>query len=843
MERLTRALTMGMAVWVLLVGHAVAATAQKQQRITEGALQAIGDDGRPLGNCPLKDTDVKADIAGFLARVTVTQEFENPFKDKIEAVYVFPLGATAAVDDMTMKVGDRVIRGLIKPREEARRIYEQAKSAGHVASLLDQERPNIFTQAVANIEPGKSVTITISYVELLKYADGVYNFAFPMVVGPRYIPGAPTGKKGTGWAPDTGKVPDASKITPPVTPEGTRAGHDISISVTVDAGLEIKKLDSRQHKIVTSWKDQQHAKVRVELASEKVIPNKDFVLEYSTVTDEITDTLLTCVDRRGGFFAMILQPPKKVQPKDIRPRELVFVIDSSGSMRGFPIDTAKAVMRRCVKELRPNDTFNLITFAGHTSRLWEESVPNTEKNRERALEFLKNLQGAGGTEMMKAINAALGGERDPERVRLVCFMTDGYVGNDMAIIDAIQKNVGTTRVFSFGIGSSVNRYLLDNMARAGRGEVEYVYSQDGASAAAGRFYDRINSPVLTDISLDWGALGTAAGIEETYPQHIMDLFDAKPVVITGRYTPTDKDQTGTIVLRGNTGAGKFERKITVALRGSQAGTIVVGTFPKITVALPALQQGNSAMPSVWARSKIEHLMNQNLANAQVGKPDPGIKEKIVGLGMNFRLVTQYTSFVAVEEKVVTIGGQPRTVAVPVEMPSGVSYEGVFGEQRERGLGSRRSMSLTAPASSVGRAPPIMPGWFDKMSGDKVPGHRIQEEEIERIREDTKLSENEKKLKIAELKLAAELQHLETKLDKDGNYSKGRVTVRTGKIDVVVYLTDMSEKTLDALKKMGFAKMLDSPAVKMVLGTIDVSKLIDLAQLDEVRRIEPPIVLK
>ncbi len=829
MARFTRTLTIGMAVWVLLMGQAVADTAQKQQKITEGALQVIGDDGKPLGNCPLKHTDVKADIAGFLARVTVTQEFENPFPDKIEAVYVFPLAATAAVDDMTMKVGDRVIRGLIKSREEARRIYEQAKAAGHVASLLDQERPNIFTQAVANIEPGKSVTITISYVELLKYEDGVYNFAFPMVVGPRYIPGAPTGKQGTGWAPDTDQVPDASRITPPVTPKGTRAGHDISISVAIDAGLEIKKLNFRQHKIVTSWQDQEHTKVMVELAKESVIPNKDFVLEYSTVTDEITDTLLTCVDKRGGFFAMFLQPPKKVQQKDIRPRELIFVIDSSGSMRGFPIETAKAVMRRCVKELRQNDTFNLITFAGHTSMLWDESMPNTEENRKRALEFLKDLKGAGGTEMMKAINAALGGERDPERVRLVCFMTDGYVGNDMAIIGAIQKNINTTRVFSFGIGTGVNRYLLDNMARAGRGEVEYVYSQNGASAAAGRFYDRINSPVLTDISLDWGELGKTAGIEEIYPHHIMDLFDVKPVVITGRYTPTDNDRTGTIFLRGNTGAGKFERKITVAL--------------------PARQQGSSAMPSVWARSKVEHLMNQDLANAQAGKPDPGIKEKIVGLGMNFRLMTQYTSFVAVEEKVVTIGGQPRTVAVPVEMPEGVSYEGVFGEgsRRFRAAGRRGVMAGLPMKLSLARPVAGPARGAMALEASDIDAARVMRQNlkgrIKEIRGDTKLTENEKKVKIAELKLAEELQHLEAKLDKDGNYSKGRVTVRNGKIEVAVYLTDMSDKTFDALKGMGFTKILDSGAVKMVLGTIEGSKLVDLAQLDEVRRIELPTLLE
>ncbi len=816
-------------------------TPQVPPKVTEGTLRALGPEGKPLGDCPLKHTDVRAEIAGFVARVTVTQEFVNPFKDKIEAVYVFPLGAEAAVDDMTMKVGERVIRGLIKPREEARQIYEEAKAAGHVAGLLDQERPNIFTQSVANIEPGKKILITIRYSETLKYEDGTFSFVFPMVVGPRYIPGSASGKEGTGWAPDTDQVPDASKITPPVTPKGTRAGHDISVFVLIDAGMKLRSLDSKQHKVLTRWLDEQHTRAKVELASEVDIPNKDFVLEYSTASDEIGDAVLTHTDPRGGFFTLILQPPRKVPPQLIRPRELVFVIDSSGSMSGFPIETAKKCMARCIEGLRPEDMLNLITFSGNTSMLWDKPQPNTKANREKALEFLKSLRGAGGTEMMKAIRACLEGPRDPQRVRIVCFMTDGYVGNDMAIIDAVAKNVETSRVFSFGIGTSVNRYLLDNMAAAGRGEVEYVLNDTLADAAADRFYERINAPVLTDISIDWGELAPAVEAEEAYPRHILDLFSVKPVVLKGRYKPASGDAEGFITIRGNTGQGKFERRVKVSL--------------------PAERAENEVLAPLWARAKVEALMNKDLAAVQSGQPDPAIKETIVGLGMKYRLLTQFTSFVAVEEKTITVGGQPRTVAVPVEMPEGVSYEGVFGEGAgllggARGAGglalrangrSGRAYAAAAPAApgqvvarprTLNRLASVAEG---TEGGPGLPA--AGKEWAASIKADKKLSEAEKRAKLAELKTVKELQGLAKKLDEKGNYSSGRVVVKDGKIEVAVYLYDLDEKALEELKKLGFVKLLEAKAVKMVLGTVEVKKLEDLAWLDVVRRIELPSLVE
>src|SRR6266550_6268822 len=347
-----------------------------QSGVTPGALQVIDPNGKPKALCPLKHTDVKAQISGFLSRVVVTQQFENSFPEKIEAVYTFPLPQDAAVDDMTMTVGDRTVRGKILRREEAQAVYEAAKANGQTASLLNQERPNIFTQSVANILPGEQIKITISYVETLKYDDGSYEFVFPMVVGPRYVPGSAAGvSTGNGVSADTDKVPDASRITPHPIPEGMRAGHDISLDLTLDAGVPIDTVNSKSHDIDIQRDGPGRAHVR--LKNGPVIPNKDFVLKFDVAGKSISDALLTHRSQRGGFFTLILQPPERVTVEDVAPKELVFVLDTSGSMNGFPIEKAKETMKLALDNLYPADTFNVITFSGDTRILFPEPVPAT----------------------------------------------------------------------------------------------------------------------------------------------------------------------------------------------------------------------------------------------------------------------------------------------------------------------------------------------------------------------------------------------------------------------------------------------------------------------------------
>jgi len=776
---------------------------------TGGELRIIDDAGTQVGACPLKHTDVEADVAGFVGRTLVRQTFHNPLDRKIEAVYVFPLPQDAAVDHMVMTVGDRRIVGQIKQRDEARQIYEAARQAGHVAGLLDQARPNIFTQSVANIEPGVEVVIEIGYVETLKYEDGLFEYVFPMVVGPRYIPGGGSAPAPMTTGTPTPEVPDAHRITPPVTPEGTRAGHDIGITVRIDAGTELFDLTSVLHDVEVS--EQGAGRATVKLVDQATIPNKDFILRYRTATDEIGDAVLLHQDGRGTFFTLVLQPPRRVLPGEAMPKEMIFVIDRSGSMSGFPIEKAKETMRLCIEMMNPRDTFNLLSFSGGTGRCFEKPVANTAENRTTALKYLADLYGSGGTEMMKAIKAALEGQDDPERVRIVCFMTDGYIGNDFAIVDAVRRNAGTARVFAFGIGNSVNRFLLDGMAHAGRGEVEYVTLASQGEQAAKRFAQRINAPVLTDIEIDWGELS----ISEVYPALLPDLFSVKPIMIHGRL---GESKSGTIVLRGQTGGGPFERQIRLEL--------------------PAAPPQHPAVASLWARAKVSHLMHQDMAALQRGNFPEDLKGQVTQLGLDYNLMTQFTSFVAVEEMTVTVGGEPVRVDVPVEMPDGVSYEGIFGCKEESGL-----RGGVAGRMILGRSMRRYGG----VAGSEVKAARLAPraamplERMNSLRVDVDRVGDAPQKPSPQAKLAQSLQGLAERVTKqgtDGSLSLGKLRVIDYRVDVIVYLRDLSADTLAALTKLGFMQKADSKAVRLVIGSIDVRKLQELAKLDAVLRITP-----
>jgi Ca-activated chloride channel homolog len=791
---------------------------------TPGSLGIVGKDGKIQGACPLKHTDVRAGISGFLARVTVTQIFTNTATQNIEAVYAFPLPQDAAVEDMTIQVGDRTVRGLIKRREDARTIYENAKRTGHVAALLDQERPNIFTQSVANILPGEQVTVTISYVETLRYEAGSYEFVFPMVVGPRYIPGQATGHQGGGWAPDTNRVPDASHITPWVAGKGTRAGHDISLELALDAGVAIQELRSKTHDIDVDRKSP--SRVTVRLRDEATIPNKDFILKYDVAGAQIADAILTTpapgrAKPAGGYFTMILQPPARLPESDIQPKELVFVLDTSGSMWGFPLEKAKEVISRALDGLYPGDSFNLITFSGDTHIVFPKPVYPTAENIRKAKEVLANRNGGGGTEMMKAIRAALVPSDSQDHVRVVCFLTDGYVGNDMEIVGEVQKHPNA-RVFAFGIGTAVNRFLLDKMAEAGRGAVEYVTLADKAGEAADRFYERVHSPLLTDLYIDWGGLPVA----DVYPQRLPDLFSGQPVIISGRYT---QPASGTVRLKGTRAGGAFSRDIPV--------TFSAGTPPF------------EALAGFWARRRIDDLMSQDWLGLQQGTMKPEIKEQITQLGLDYRLMTQFTSFVAVEDRIVTKDGKPQRVEVPVEMPEGVSHEGVFGNDKKemfalkaplplpgRSLGGAAGYSagaasqmvvVTSEAAQVntvnGALPPAAPGPPPPVALPKAKRGEARADAVAPSRQRHVL---ESKLQPAVL---AALDCFRKAADSGATCAG----VHSGKVTLQVWLTEDSNAARAQLQALGF-EFTKGGVDKVVTGILRVEKLEDLAKLSFVK---------
>ncbi|HKG61652.1 MAG TPA: VIT and VWA domain-containing protein [Pyrinomonadaceae bacterium] len=789
---------------------------------TPGALTAVDGKGKLKAVCPLKHTDVKAEISGFISRVVVTQHFENPFPEKIEAVYTFPLPQNAAVDDMTMIVGNRTVRGKILPREQAQAVYAAAKEDGQVASLLDQERPNIFTQSVANILPGEQVKITISYVETLSYVNGAYEFVFPMVVGPRYIPGAAKPEsQGTGFAPDTTQVPDASRITPRAAPAGVRSGHDISLEVALDAGLIIDNIDSKTHPTDIQRPDAHSARLR--LKNEETIPNKDFILRYDVAGQAIQDALLTHRSEKGGFFTVIMQPPDRVTAQDVTPKELVFVLDTSGSMSGFPIEKAKETIKLALDGLYPSDTFNLITFAGDTRILFPQPVPATPANLGKAEAFLNASAGFGGTEMMKAIKAALEPSDDQSYVRIVCFMTDGYVGNDMEIISEVQKHPNA-RVFSFGIGSSVNRFLLDKMAEAGRGEVEYVDLKDDGSAAARRFHERVRDPLLTDISIEWNNLPVA----DVYPQRIPDLFSAKPLVIKGRYTAAGRG--------------------TIRLKGKMAG---VDYVRDIAVEFPETMASHDVLAPLWARARIDDLMGQDFNGAQSGTMRADLKKTITQLGIEYRLMTQFTSFVAVEERVVTDRGKPRRIDVPVEVPKGVQRAMVQENALPQGTpinvqanggylisgsatpqslngfvllgggsGSRKARVAPPPNNA-----PTISSVTANIGADIDPGAPI-------VPPVPQSNELEEKLHRAVFAIVQKLKNKQA-LSADENG-----LIRDGKAEVQVWLTEKTDETMAQLKELGFEVVSDAKNAKIVIGRLPVEKLEALARFKFVKYVAP-----
>jgi len=616
-----------------LLGHDSAWAAPNQPNgVTQGSLDAVDKTGNLAGACPLKQTRVKAEVSGFISRVTVTQEFENPFSDKIEAVYRFPLPQSAAIDDFTMTIGERTIKGKMMRREEAQAAYANAKQLGQVASLLNQERPNIFTQQVANIMPGQQIHITISYVEILKYEAGFYEWSFPMVVGARYTP---AGQRG----PDT---TDASTIeaTPSDAPdiavadmEGMRRGSDISMELSLDAGFPIDEPQSHTHEIEIERGDTKRAIVR--LKNLAAIPNKDFVLKYHVNANKIEEGLLAHRDEKGGFFTLILQPPHRIAPEDVMPKELVFVLDTSGSMGGFPLTKAKETIDLALNTLNPHDTFNLITFAGETQILFGEPVLATPEHLRKARKFLASRESDGGTEMMKAIKASLEPSDSQQHIRISCFLTDGQVGNDFEIISEIQKHPNA-RVFAMGFGDSPNRFLLDKMAEYGRGEVDYVTETGDTSAVARRFNQRIRNPLLTDISIDWSGLP----VVDTYPDRIPDLFGDNPLILTGRYRAGAK---GTIRLKGKIAGEEFVRDISLEL--------------------PESETQHQVLSTLWARRRIDHLMGQDMAGLQSNNMEQSLREEITGLGLSYKLMTQFTSFVAIDDGMFIEGGESRRVEV------------------------------------------------------------------------------------------------------------------------------------------------------------------------------------
>ena len=612
-------------------------------KVTEGVLRIVSIKGKNV--CPLNHTDVKANVSGFIGITEVTQIFTNPMDTPIEAEYIFPLPEKSAVFEMLMKIGDNTIKGIVKEKEEAREIYNKAIKKGKRASLLDEERPNIFVQHVGNIMPNDEIKILIKYVEDIKFKEGIYEYVFPMTVGPRCIPKSMEGEE--------------PKVNPAYVEEGKRAGHDISLSVEINSPINVEEINSELHEIIVKKISDTISKIK--LAEHDSIPNRDFILRYRVGSEKIEEGLISTKTKdKGGFASLIIQPPSRPENYNIIPKEMIFVVDTSGSQFGAPLEVCKKVMNLCIDKMHEKDTFNIICFSDVPEFLFKKSRPNNRNNRELAKLFMKKHdEAAGGTEMLPPILKALNAKRDPDRLRIITVMTDGYVDNEDEIIGEIAKKCKkNTRVFSFGTGNSVNRYLIAKMAEAGRGESEIITVNDhprgkekkkqneNIKKVTEAFFKKIDCPLMTDIKLTW----SGAKLFEIYPKILPDLYSNTPLILIGKYKePTE----GTIIITGKTANGDIEKKIDFKLN-------------------PEDDPRYESIPYLWARRKIEYYSDEDEGSY---KEHSKIKEKIIKLGIKFGLATKYTSFVAVEEKIVNKNGKITKKEVLAEFPSGLSREG------------------------------------------------------------------------------------------------------------------------------------------------------------------------
>jgi Ca-activated chloride channel homolog len=584
----------------------------------------------------LRHTGVRALVTGPVAHVVVIQTWENPNRLPVDGLYIFPLPENAAVTDMQMRIGDRLIRADMKRREEARAIYERARREGRLAGLLDQERPNIFAQQVANLMPGARVEVTLEFDHTIGCEDGTCTYVFPTVVGPRFIPA---------------RQADPGRIDPPVVREGSFAGQTLDLTVDLEGGVPVRSVSSPSHKVTVERRDARRVRVSLEPGGRL---DRDVRVMWRMGGTEPEAGLLAWRDPHDGgepgVFSLILQPPADPDDAEAAPRELVFVLDCSGSMHGEPLRAAKEVVRRALRALRPGDTFQIIRFSETASGLGAQPLDADPRNLQRALAWLESLNGEGGTEMIAGIRAALDRPADPRRLRVVAFLTDGYIGNESDILGEVRRLLGPARLFSFGIGSSVNRYLLEGLAEEGRGAAAFLGPRETPDDMVRRFVRRIDSPVLTDIRLTWEDVE----VEDQEPALIPDLFAGQQVIVQGRYRAPGE---GALVVSGTRRGRRWEAQLPVR-------------FPEEAA-------DHAALGRLWARARI-HALERELHDG----PRDDVREAITTLGLRHRLVTAWTSLVAVDSLISNTTGSSTPIGVPVEMPQDVSYEGTFGAPRQ-----------------------------------------------------------------------------------------------------------------------------------------------------------------
>jgi len=597
---------------------------------------------------PLKSTRADVTISGVIADVVVTQVYRNEGETPIEARYVFPASSRAAVYALRLRVGSRVVDAQIREKQQARAEFAQAKREGKSAALLEQQRPNVFTMAIANVMPGDEIAVDLRYTETIVPTEGTYRFVFPTVVGPRYNGSAGGGAAGEGGAAaPTDSHKREAWIAQPVTRAGVAAKHAFALQARVVAPLPIASVSSPTHPIAIAGIGTNEARLTLDASSAHA--NRDVVIDYRLAGASVGAGML--VQRGAGpddenFFLLMAQPPARVTSADVMPREYVFIVDVSGSMHGFPLDTAKTLLRDLIGRLRPSDTFNVIPFAGGHSLLHPQSLPASEENIARAIRFINGQNGGGGTELLPALRRALAMPSDLGRARTFVVITDGYITVEKEAFDLVREKLGSANLFAFGIGSSVNRFLIEGLARAGKGEPFFVLKPETAAEQARQFRSYIEQPVLTRIRVKFNDEPGGFAAYDLDSPHVPDLFAQRPIVVMGKFRG---ELAGSIEIEGLSAGGAVRLPIDVAQAVQAGGGETQG------------------LKYLWARSRIAELGDYT----RIGGSDDAVRQ-ITALGLKYNLLTDYTSFIAVDKVIRNPSGVNRVVEQPSPLPEGVS---------------------------------------------------------------------------------------------------------------------------------------------------------------------------
>ena len=691
-------------------------------------IQGSGDEGAAVERFPLKSTDVVTNINGLIAETYVTQIYVNEGEVPINASYVFPTSSGVSVHGMKMIIGNEMITAQIKEKEEAKVEYEEAKSEGKSASLMEQKRPNVFTMDVANIMPGDTVSIELHYTELLAPTENVYEFIFPTVVGPRYAPpeessgedgdasgengetdgssvserdgepdgssvserdGEPDGSSvsggdsanagngisvGNGSGTGSGLSEDDSWIVSPYLADGATPPGDYNITVNLSTGVPIADITSKTHAIKVNKTDSSTAQITLANPADYA-GNRDFILKYKLTGESIQSGLVLAGGHGNNgsfkeeqFFMLTIQPPERFEPEDIPPREYIFVLDVSGSMFGYPLDTAKELIHDLVADLKETDTFNLILFANDTMLLSPRSLPATAANIKTATKLIDEQEGGGGTSLLPALEDAIAVPKSEDIARSIVIITDGYISNESEVISCITDNMDSASFFSFGIGSSVNDYLIKQVAGCGLGESFIVTDKEDAEESAENFRTYIEAPLLTDISITYKGF-EVYDVEPAVPSI---LYASQPIVLFGKWRGKPG---GTITVTGKAGGEEYVQEIPV-------GNVTV-------------DMESEAIRYLWARTHLDRIAGYGSV-----RNDESVKEEITQLGLEYNMITPYTSFIAVSEIIRNTDGDSKDVDQALPLPQRVSNLAVGGGYRAYSEPGMLFLSLAAAAVMI-----------------------------------------------------------------------------------------------------------------------------------------------